>query len=428
MSVVIPAIEGKMGNTRYFQCMMRVDELVRSVRSASEIDNWANMSIGDKMQREPSWPRIKNQIAPYFKRHEDRFFGSIMVLVYEGTVSFEKLSEFNARVPNAYQSQGDKMGFLTIDGGTLIALDGQHRLLALKEVVENPTEGDFSADVHNDEVSVIFLKHEDNIKTRSIFNTVNKYAKPTSAGDNIITSEDDGYAILTRRLIEVEDGVLKESVVNWRNNTLTDKSDKFTTIKILYETVKLMLKESKEDEYDFDPTIRPSDEILDRAYNYASNMWKLILEEVTAYSFVTENRSDFAEKVKEARKPESSNSLLFKPAAQEAFVKGILAACQPQFDEDDPELTVQEALKKSNKINWSMNDEIWKNVIIKASGAIDGGAEGKRRMALLISWMLLGNKMSDDKKLAVRTAFNEGHGKDINVNPDEEEPLPQAVR
>ncbi len=62
MSVVIPAISGKMGNTNYFQCMMKVDELVRSVRAAAEIDEWANMSIGDKMQRQPNMKRIKNQI------------------------------------------------------------------------------------------------------------------------------------------------------------------------------------------------------------------------------------------------------------------------------------------------------------------------------------------------------------------------------
>ena len=62
MSVVIPAIEGKMGNTNYFQCMMKVDELVRSVRAAKEIDEWANMSIGDKMQREPNLTRIKKQL------------------------------------------------------------------------------------------------------------------------------------------------------------------------------------------------------------------------------------------------------------------------------------------------------------------------------------------------------------------------------
>ena len=42
------------------------------------------MSIGDKMQREPNIKRIKNQIAPYFKEHKDRFFGSIIVLVYKG--------------------------------------------------------------------------------------------------------------------------------------------------------------------------------------------------------------------------------------------------------------------------------------------------------------------------------------------------------
>ena len=95
---------------------------------------------------------------------------------------------------------------------------------------------------------------------------------------------------------------------------------------------------------------------------------------------------------------------------------------------DNPELTVQDALRKSNKIKWSMNDQIWKNVIIKASGAIDGGAEGKRRMALLMSWMLLGNKISEDKKSAVRKAYNDGHGVDISANPDAEVKLPEALR
>ena len=59
-----------------------------------------------------------------------------------------------------------------------------------------------------------------------------------------------------------------------------------------------MLKGSKEDDYDFDPTIRPSEEILDRAYDYVRSMWSLILSEIKAYNFVTENRSDFSDKVK----------------------------------------------------------------------------------------------------------------------------------
>ena len=211
------------------------------------------------------------------------------------------------------------------------------------------------------------------------------------------------------------------------NNTLTDKSTHFTTIKIVYENVKLMLKGSKQEEYDFDPTKRPDADVLDDAYDYVKKIWELMMNEVKPYNFVLEGRSDFGKKVQEARSPDSNHSLLFKPAAQEAFVKGILAACQPQSDDEEPELTVQEAFKKSNKIKWSMSDDIWQNVIIKQSGAIDGGAEGKNRMALLVSWMLLGKKMSDEKKMKVRKAFNDAHGIDIESNPDKEKPLPEAV-
>ena len=41
--------------------------------------------------------------------------------------------------------------------------------------------------------------------------------------------------------------------------------------------------------------------------------------------------------------------------------------------------------------------------------------------------MLLGKKMSDEKKMKVRKAFNEAHGIDIESNPDKEKPLPEAV-
>ena len=66
---------------------------------------------------------------------------------------------------------------------------------------------------------------------------------------------------------------MKETVVNWKNNTLTDKSTHFTTIKILYENVKLMLKGSKEEEYDFDPILLDRADVLDRAYDYVSKIF-----------------------------------------------------------------------------------------------------------------------------------------------------------
>ena len=44
----------------------------------------------------------------------------------------------------------------------------------------------------------ILIEHEVNMKTRRVFNVVNRYAKQISRGDQIITSEDDGYAIVAR--------------------------------------------------------------------------------------------------------------------------------------------------------------------------------------------------------------------------------------
>lgn len=418
MSVVIPALKGKIGNTDYFQAIMTADELVRSVRAAKDTDEWANMSIADRLQREPSMKRIKEQIVPYLANHADRFFGSIIVLVWKGKVEFESLSEFNAKVPKAYENQGKKMGFMTIDGGTLIALDGQHRLLALNSVCrDREIEGEFVDEVPSDQVSVIFINHEDNIKTRNIFNTVNKYAKPTSTGDNIITSETDCYAILSRWLLDKSrGGVIPEHAVNWTSNTLSDRSTKLTTIKIIYEVNKKVLiahydeENSGEGKKKFDPQTRPSDQELKEAFEIVNKFWKLLFANLKAYDFINKNEQEFNEKVVEARLPGSPNSLLFKPAAQEAYIMGILAAAELNEDGESI-ISVEEAIKKSNKINWSMESDIWQNVIIKSSGAIDGGSEGKRRASLLIAWLLIGKNMSATQKARVQEAFNDAHGK-----------------
>src|SRR5690606_8270280 len=97
-----------------------------------------------------------------------------------------------------------RMGFLTIDGGRLVALDGQHRLVALREIVAGrvEAEGEYRDAIADDELCVVFVQHESLEKTRRIFNKVNRHARPTTPTDNIITSEDDGYAIVARWLVE----------------------------------------------------------------------------------------------------------------------------------------------------------------------------------------------------------------------------------
>ena len=51
-------------------------------------------------------------------------------------------------MPAAYKRAAEDIGFLTIEGGTFVALDGQHRLLALRQVVQGLEggEGEFQND------------------------------------------------------------------------------------------------------------------------------------------------------------------------------------------------------------------------------------------------------------------------------------------
>lgn len=97
-----------------------------------------------------------------------------------------------------------------------------------------------------EEISVIFVEHRDNLKIRKIFNKINKYARQTGRGDNIVTSDDDIFAIISRRLFgegEILEAVEDTEVVNWKSNTLSDRSKQLTTISALYTSAETILRD-----------------------------------------------------------------------------------------------------------------------------------------------------------------------------------------
>src|SRR5204862_203069 len=159
----------------------------------------------------------------------DRFFGSIIVLVYgPDTFAYENIGKWLSEgTPAAYDKVIQQMGVLTIDGGDLIVLDGQHRWSALRMLVNRKDDksreinGPYVGAVRDDELSVIFVPFTSTETTRRMFNKINRSAKPTGRSDNIITSEDDGYAILTRRLLAAGEpfsvtDAKGELIINWK--------------------------------------------------------------------------------------------------------------------------------------------------------------------------------------------------------------------
>lgn len=412
MAIVIPCIKARMGNTHYFEAKMPARELVTAVRPASELDEWASMGIEERMQRDPNLKRIEKEIAPYLVNNQDRFFGSVIVLIYKGDVYFEGLQDLKVKIPAAYQTAARDLGFITIDGGSLIVLDGQHRLLALLKAIKNDVIGKYSHDIPEDEVSVIFIKHEDNIKTRRIFNKVNRYARSTSRGDNIITSEDDAYAIVSRWLlnegapfgVKYKNG--EEGLVNWKSNTLSARSTQLTTISVVYETVKLILKSEG---ISVNEQQRPSDEELDEYYQLAEKYWKQVIEGIKAYK----EAIDAPSKIPSMRDEDSKYSLLFKPAAQIALIKGLITAKERGLD-------FTEAIKRANKVDWRITSDIWRDIIVRPNGTIDTKEGARERASDLIAYLVGSDRMTNDEIKKLHADF-------IKVRGAEDEELPHSV-
>ena len=84
---------------------------------------------------------------------------------------------------------------------------------------------------------------------RRLFSSLNRYAKPTKEHTNIIMDEDDGIAILTRRLIaeheffkwDVEQPSEYSIIKTSAGKNLTQKDSYFTQIEVLYEMNRILL-------------------------------------------------------------------------------------------------------------------------------------------------------------------------------------------
>ena len=184
--------------------------------------------------------RVRQQIAPYLTTDPDRFFGAFIVSMDNAdNIEFEPATNIlKATIPGLYKGAADAFGFLTLQGSeVLVPLDGQHRLAALsfaitgKDEKQKPIEGlgDYAAgDIANDVCTVILVKHQP-ATSRKIFNKVNRYAKSTSASENLITADDDIIAVIVRDYITGAEQIIPARLVNTSSNTLGVRAHEFTT-------------------------------------------------------------------------------------------------------------------------------------------------------------------------------------------------------
>ena len=420
----VPAMEAKLGSTTYYILSMKAKELADKVVIPRELEGWHDLSVEEIYQRDLNYSRVRSQIAPYLANDDSRFFGAIIVAAmnFEDEVQFEPLEKVaKIQLPLAYKKGADRMGFLTFKGGeVLIPLDGQHRLKAIKFAVEGKDErgrniGAIEAPciaLANEDVTVMLIAYEPQ-QARKIFTRVNKYAKPTTTGQNIVTDDDDVIAVLTREIANEQIGA---HLVKYTSNTLTKTDEHFTTMGIVYlcndDIIRNTFPVGK-----IGKSSLPEKNDIKLYRDKVNEVWETVLEKVEIFSDMLDEPEPSGDK---KRQQIRATNLLGKPVAQECLIKAF-----NRLTEWPTNMSSAEACKNLNELPWPITNEnlsIWNRVLW--AGGTDGKIITKRRiLATKLIAYLAGEKLSNESSAELLDEYK----KQFPEGEREEMTLPERV-
>ena len=328
----LPSLRGIMGDWVYYPTLMKFKDIAERIKIAEEI--YQSKTLSEMVQHEIKIKRGK-EIKDYLLKQEQRFFNSLIVAVYEGDPSWYDITHIESN--NPYDSENIPedvvagIGILSLNGEEkLFTLDGQHRLIGIKEaVVEAPHLGE-------DELSIIFIAHRTDLdgmeRTRRLFTTLNKNAVQVSKGETIALDEDDTMAITVRRLVTenpmfTDDRILNnvtDNVPRSNKTCLTTIGNLYDLLSILFTKVYVISKKKTFKDRENELTkVRQPDHILDEHYRNACDYFKRLTESfLPLQEFV--NMSDNSTVVKKYRHSEGG-SVLFRPIGLKILTEIIAA-------------------------------------------------------------------------------------------------------
>ena len=392
-----PALVARMGTWTYYVVKMTARELDESVRFAHDV--YDDRTLSEAIQRALNKGRVNKEIVQYLQRQNDRFFASIVVAALEGNPQFypvEVTESAEFAIFHDDERLNSSFGVLRFDGTQkYYALDGQHRLAAIKALLDrdNPASDYAPSGFEMEEFSVIVVVPDpadsDEIflqKYRRLFANLNRYAKPTDQTTNIIMDEDDSFAIVTRRLVTEHaffqwTGKQKESkrVKVEKGKNLTSSDPYFTSIQALYDVNIALLSsrvrenkgwgDGKEDEgVEFKPfkRFRPSEEYLESLYTEMVTYWDALIEEIPDLSSepVTMRAHGVVADSEDEKK--HTDHLLFWPIGQQMLAEVARQALDMRLP--DPEhpskQDVKEALRGLAALEWRLNRAPWTHFLL----------------------------------------------------------------
>lgn len=314
-----PAIRSRMGDWWYYSTTMTFAEVARWVQRVEDIHEPRELKTW--IQRELRDERTQ-QIARYLTSQKQRFFNAIVVGIYGGEpewLPIEVGESLTVKEVKLEERHLHAFGFIHLKGSEQIfAIDGQHRVEGIKQALKDDQK------LGTDEQTVIFVAHKTTesgrARTRRLFSTLNKYAKPVSQSELIALSEDDAFAIATRRLIDDYPGLGIEFVPLLASaNIPAHEKTCLTTVVGLYELTKLLAPTEfrrERNKYEVGP---PQEDTINEIFQESVAFWDALKKHVPEIRKVCASMP--SEHLAGTYRHDDGGHVLFRPVGLRAFAR-----------------------------------------------------------------------------------------------------------
>jgi DNA sulfur modification protein DndB len=354
-TTLLPSLRSRVGDWNYYVTTLSFEEVAALIKAPDEIHE--RKKLAEWIQREAIESHAET-IAQYIVGNPQRFLGSLIVGVYGGSPNWTplnvKVTEDEGISEDQLERIEGRLGLLRLSGAeNLFAIDGQHRVAGIKLALED--EG-VAEQIGEDSVSAIFVAHDPKSdagkqRTRRLFTTVNKKARTISKAAKIALDEDDGFAIVTRRLIDSHwlfEDARKYVLYSSGGSIPATDATSITSVVGLFEIIKDLYGVGSSD---FEKT-RPDEDSLNEHFEFCVKFFDELLKQIPEYKAVFVNSKG---RPGDYRQP-NNNHLLFRPIGQRAFARAV----QLLMSRGD---TVAAAIKKLRDAELFIQEEEWHYIV-----------------------------------------------------------------
>ena len=347
-----PAVKGYQAGREYYIAMIPLRFLERLFGNDDEY-----VPPEYRAQRRLNTTRIP-VIKEYIVDNRDTYVFSALAASIDGEYKY---------LPS---DVSEDIGILEIDmASRFMIIDGQHRKASIIEAIaEDET-------LANETISIVFYEDKGLERSQQMFTDLNKHAVKTSNSIAELYDNRDPLAVITRNVISSIEFL--DQYTDKEKDILGKFSSNFFTLNAFYKANKLILKNASIDA---------------SAENFLQEYWSLISENITPWKELMEksiSKVDLREQY-----------IITQVIVIQAF--GVLG----NYFYRNPDDKLDKYAEKLKKIDWSRNNKVWKQRVIRSNGTIINSATAAHLACNIIKKELGLPLESEDKSYEKK--FKEG--------------------